>query len=103
MLARQCVSDRIATLSAVQEQVAAWQHSHNQAHADIDWRFTAADAHIKLKRLYHPPNEGGQSTTYSPSLCKSIDVLWTPALSTNTDRDVTPPVNVSMLNVVMFL
>jgi hypothetical protein len=32
--------------------VCAWQQEHNQAHLTIDWRFTTADARIKLKRLY---------------------------------------------------
>ncbi len=52
VLARQCLSDRIPTLSAVQERVAVWQLERNQAQAGIDWRFTAADARIKLKHLY---------------------------------------------------
>jgi hypothetical protein len=32
--------------------VEAWQHQRNQAQATINWRFTTADARIKLKRLY---------------------------------------------------
>jgi DDE superfamily endonuclease len=52
VLARQCLSDRIPTVEAVQEQVAIWQQDRNQAKASIDWRFTAADARIKLKHLY---------------------------------------------------
>lgn len=52
VLARQCLSDRIATLQDLQERVASWQRQRNQARAGIDWRFTAADARIKLKHLY---------------------------------------------------
>ncbi|MEX2172856.1 MAG: hypothetical protein WD872_00755 [Pirellulaceae bacterium] len=33
-------------------EVAAWQTARNQTGTKIDWRFTAADARIKLKRLY---------------------------------------------------
>jgi hypothetical protein len=32
--------------------VAAWQERRNKCHAKADWRFTTADARIKLKRLY---------------------------------------------------
>lgn len=52
VLARQCLSDRISTVEAVQERAAAWQHDRNQAKASIDWRFAATDARIKLKHLY---------------------------------------------------
>ena len=39
-------------LQAVQERVAAWQERRNRGQASISWRFTTADARIKLKRLY---------------------------------------------------
>ena len=32
--------------------VAAWEHARNVAATRIDWRFTTADARIKLKHLY---------------------------------------------------
>ena len=51
-LGRQCLDRRLATLEEVQREVAAWQQERNQAHVTIDWRFTTADARIKLKRLY---------------------------------------------------
>jgi hypothetical protein len=31
---------------------AAWEDRRNQSHAKADWQFTAADARVKLKRLY---------------------------------------------------
>ena len=34
------------------EEVAAWEISRNQSHTKADWRFTTANARIKLKRLY---------------------------------------------------
>lgn len=52
VLARQCLSDRIASMETLQAQVAAWQHERNQTRVTINWRFTTADARIKLKRLY---------------------------------------------------
>src|SRR5947209_20339411 len=60
VLARHCLAHRIPTVEAVQERVATWQQERNQAHAGIDWRFTAADARIKLKHLY-PTIKGRRS------------------------------------------
>jgi hypothetical protein len=36
----------------LQQEVAAWEHRRNPAHITIAWRFTTAEARIKLKRLY---------------------------------------------------
>lgn len=52
VLARQCLAGRIPTFEQAQQQVAAWQQQRDQVEATIDWRFTAADARIKLKHLY---------------------------------------------------
>jgi hypothetical protein len=52
VLARQALNGRIPTLGAVQERVNAWQEHRNQQVKQISWRFTTADARIKLKRLY---------------------------------------------------
>lgn len=52
VLARHWLADRIATVEAVQARVMIWQHDRNQAQAAISWRFTSADARIKLKHLY---------------------------------------------------
>lgn len=51
-LGRQCLDRRLCSLEEVQREVAAWQEVRNQAQVTIDWRFTTADARIKLKRLY---------------------------------------------------
>ncbi|SRR6266566_2369260 len=51
-LARQCLSRRIATKKEVEHQVAWWQEQRNAAATTVNWRFTTADARIKLKRLY---------------------------------------------------
>lgn len=52
VLARQCLSDRFPNMQALTAQLDAWQQERNQAQVTINWRFTTADARIKLKRLY---------------------------------------------------
>jgi len=52
VLARQCLDRRIATREELTHEVAAWEAARNAAEVTIDWRFTTADARIKLKHLY---------------------------------------------------
>lgn len=52
VLARQCLDRRIPNHGALRTEVAAWEERRNASVARVDWRFTAADARIKLKRLY---------------------------------------------------
>ena len=52
VLARQCLDRRIPDREALAREVAAWEADRNAAEAKVDWRFTTADARIKLKRLY---------------------------------------------------
>jgi len=52
ILARQCLDRRIPTLDRLIAEVAAWEDERNAAAVTIDWRFTTADARIKLKHLY---------------------------------------------------
>ena len=52
VLSRQCLDRRIATQAELEREVAAWQAQRNAQVARINWRFTTADARIKLKRLY---------------------------------------------------
>jgi hypothetical protein len=52
VLARQCLKERMDSQAHLQQQVAAWQQRRNAATRTVNWRFTAADARIKLKRLY---------------------------------------------------
>ncbi len=52
VLARQCLSRRIADMQAVTAEITAWVNDRNQNTKPADWRFTAEDARIKLKRLY---------------------------------------------------
>jgi hypothetical protein len=48
----QCLNRRIPDLEQMRKEVAAWELDRNHRSAAIDWRFTTADARIKLKRLY---------------------------------------------------
>ncbi len=52
VLSTQCLDRRIADKQTLTEEVAAWENARNQKHAKADWQFTAADARVKLKRLY---------------------------------------------------
>ena len=52
VLSSQCLDRRISDKHTLIEEVAAWQDSRNKHHAKADWQFTAADARVKLKRLY---------------------------------------------------
>lgn len=52
VLARQCLDQRIPDTPTLKGAVASWQAKRNLAHTTIKWRFTTADARIKLHRLY---------------------------------------------------
>jgi hypothetical protein len=56
ILARQCLDQRIAELTVLESEVAAWVDARNQEQSWIDWRFTTEDARVKLKRLYPSVN-----------------------------------------------
>jgi hypothetical protein len=48
----QCLNRRIPDIGLMRKEVAAWERERNNRAVAIDWRFTAEDARIKLKRLY---------------------------------------------------
>lgn len=52
VLARQCLKRRLASEEELGREVGAWATVRNSGEASVDWRFTTADARIKLKRLY---------------------------------------------------
>jgi len=52
ILQRQCLNRRIPDQQTLREEVAAWQKRRNAEAGAVSWRFTTADACIKLKRLY---------------------------------------------------
>lgn len=51
MLARQCLARRLAEVQTLQREIVAWEDRRKQAQVTMDWRFTTADARLKLKRL----------------------------------------------------
>jgi hypothetical protein len=52
VLSGQCLDRRIARIEELQAECSAWDQQRNQRQKGVDWRFTTADARIKLKRLY---------------------------------------------------
>ena len=65
VLARQCLDQRIPDQETLAEEVSAWEAERNAAESSIAWRFTSADARIKLKHLYP---EIVQEPSYDPNL-----------------------------------
>jgi hypothetical protein len=51
-LTRQCLDRRIADLTVLNTELAAWQQATNTDQRQIDWQFTTDDARIKLRHLY---------------------------------------------------
>jgi hypothetical protein len=49
---RQCLDRRIPDQALLEQEAAAWEIGRNTAESTVDWRFTTADARVKLKRLY---------------------------------------------------
>ena len=52
VLSRQCLERRIPDQATLITEVAAWEGERNGSGATVNWRFTTADARIKLKHLY---------------------------------------------------
>ena len=52
ILSRQCINDYFESRKQLKERIVPWEHSRNDRQVGINWRFTTADARIKLKRLY---------------------------------------------------
>ncbi len=51
VLSRQCLDRRIPDQEALRRETAAWAERRNTAKATIEWRFTTADARVKLRKL----------------------------------------------------
>jgi hypothetical protein len=49
---RQCLNRRIPDQETLDTEVQAWAADRNDMVVKVDWRFTTADARIKLKHLY---------------------------------------------------
>ena len=52
VLSAQCLDRRIGSIARLKQVVAAWEEERNERQVGVDWRFTTADARIKLRRLY---------------------------------------------------
>src|SRR5436853_56017 len=51
-MARQCLDRRIPDKETLDREIRAWVDRRNRDRVTIEWRFTTADARIKLRRLY---------------------------------------------------
>jgi hypothetical protein len=51
-LSRQCLHRRIPDKAALSREIRSWELQRNQDATKLHWRFTTADARIKLHRLY---------------------------------------------------
>lgn len=56
-LTKQCLNRRIPDLTALQNELKAWNSNRNNAANKIDWQFSTHNARIKLKRLYPAIND----------------------------------------------
>ena len=52
MLECRCLDRRVSTVKALAEEAGASKEERNAAKSSMNWRFTTADALIKLKHLY---------------------------------------------------
>ena len=52
VLSRQCLAEKMTSIADMRRKVAAWQWQRNNACHSVNWRFTTADARVKLKKLY---------------------------------------------------
>jgi len=51
-LVRQCLGGRIPDQETLNTEAQAWAKERNDEVVKVDWRFSTADARIKLKHLY---------------------------------------------------
>jgi hypothetical protein len=51
-LSRMCLDRRIPDQATLTREVSAWESERNAKSVTVEWRFTTADARIKLKKLY---------------------------------------------------
>ena len=52
VMSRQCLEDRTEDRTKLARQAKAWVAQRNRHHCHVNWRFSTADARVKLKRLY---------------------------------------------------
>lgn len=56
-LSGQCLDRRIGSAARLRQVVEAWENERNEREVGVDWRFTTADARVKLRRLYPAPQK----------------------------------------------
>jgi hypothetical protein len=52
VLSRQCLDRRIGSAAELARETAAWEQARNADGSTVQWRFTTADARIRLRHLY---------------------------------------------------
>jgi len=52
VLSRQCLDRRMPNQAFLESEVKAWEDERNDQIVKVHWRFTTADARVKLKHLY---------------------------------------------------
>lgn len=52
VLSRQCMNDYFDSAGELRDAIASWERIRNQVQTGVNWRFTTADARIKLRKLY---------------------------------------------------
>lgn len=52
VLSKQCLDRRIGSAEELRQEVGAWEEERNERGVVVQWRFTTADARVKLHRLY---------------------------------------------------
>ena len=52
VMSRQCTNRRLPDEQSLDHEVQTWVDDRNSKVVKVDWRFSTADARIKLKRLY---------------------------------------------------
>lgn len=56
-LSGQCLDRRIGSMARLRQAVEAWTKERNEREVGVGWRFTTADARVKLRRLYPSPQK----------------------------------------------
>ena len=79
-LSRQCLDRRIADTEILKREVEAWKASRNDAKTRVRWRFTTANARIKLHRLYPSikPLRASRSWTWCSAMTNAASAPSTP-------------------------
>jgi len=58
VLSRQCLDRRIESTEELLKELEPWSEERNDRGIGVNWRFTTADARIKLRRLYPAVQNG---------------------------------------------